>query len=106
MSFSTDFPNISQWVSYHGKMTIAQIDDKTIEVTLADAGGIPDDGRFQGATTDEALAKANQALFGWLESNKGLLNSLLSGELKAPETEEFIRVPGWPPVKNPFYYAA
>ena len=106
MPLSTDYPNIFQWVSYHGKMTVSQINDEVIEVALADAGGIPDDGRFRGASADEALLKANQALAAWLESNKNFLNSLVSGEIKIPDEEEFLRVPGWPPVKNSFYRAA
>jgi len=74
-------------------------------VALADAGGVPDDGRFHGTVIDEALTKANQALPAWLEANKSLLDSLVSGELKFTD-DEFIRVTGWPPVKNPFYHAA
>ena len=78
MPLSTDYPNIFQWVSYHGKMTVSQINDEVIEVALADAGGIPDDGRFRGASADEALLKANQALAAWLESNKNFLKIRLS----------------------------
>lgn len=105
MAFSTDYPCISQWVTYQGKMTITQIGESTIEVALADAGGVPNDGRFQGGSVDEALSKANQALPAWLKENKNLLDSLVSGELKATDVE-FLCVAGWPPVKNPFYVAA
>lgn len=105
MSFASDYPYISQWVTYHGKMTIAQIGETTIEVALADAGGVPDDGRFHGATTDEALTKANQQLPAWLKESKALLDSLVSGEMISTEGE-YLRVAGWPPVKNPFYVPA
>ena len=105
MAFSTDYPYITQWLTYHGKMTIAQINENTIEVALADAGGVPNDGRFHGTSTDEALSKANQALPSWLKDTKNLLDSLVSGELKTTEVE-FICVAGWPPVRNPFYVAA
>ncbi len=61
---------------------------------------------FSEATSDEALIKASKAPGKWLESNKNLLNSLVSGEIRVSDNEEFIRVLGWPPVKNPFYHAA
>lgn len=104
MAFSIDYPYISQWVTYHGKMSITQKSENVIEVSLADAGGVPDDGRFHGATVDEALAKANQALPAWLKSNKDVLDCHVSGELKSTEAE-FIRVAGWPAVRNPYYVA-
>lgn len=102
MTFTVEYPYISQWVTYHGKMTIAQVVDNKIEVALADAGGVPEDGRFYGSTVDEALIKANQALPEWLKGTKQLLDDLVSGELKSTECE-FICVAGWPPVRNPFY---
>jgi len=105
MSLASDFPYIAQWVSYHGKMTISQIGETTIEVALADAGGVPEDGRFHGVTADEALAKANKVLPGWLTRNKALLDSLVSGEMKSTDIE-FLRVAGWPAVNNPFYAPA
>ena len=105
MAFSSDYPFISQWVTYHGKMTIAQKSENLIEVAIADAGGVPDDGRFRGATVDEALTQANQALPSWLTENRNLLDSCISGELKSTESE-FIRVAGWPAVRNPFYEKA
>lgn len=102
MTFTADYPYISQWVTYHGTMTIAQIGEAKIEVALADAGDVPEDGRFQGSSVEEALAKANQALPEWLKGTKQLLDDLVSGELKDTECE-FICVAGWPAVKNPFY---
>ncbi|MDZ4151185.1 hypothetical protein, partial [Methylicorpusculum sp.] len=75
------------------------------EVALADAGGVPDNGRFHGVSVDEALSKANQALPAWLNETKKLLESLVSGELKSTEVE-FLCVAGWPAVKNPFYEPA
>ena len=104
MAFSTDYPYLSQWVTYHGKMTISQISETTIEVALADAGGVPNDGRFHGTSTVEALSKANQALPSWLKETKNLLDNMVSGELKSTEVE-FICVTGWPPLRNPFYVA-
>ena len=86
-------------------MSIAQKSESTIEVALADAGGVPDDGRFHGATVDEALAMANQALPAWLKENKNVLESCVSGEIKSTDSE-FIRVAGWPAVRNPFYEKA
>lgn len=105
MAFSVDYPHLSQWVTYHGKMTITQISESTIEVALADAGGVPNDGRFHGVSVDEALSKANQALPAWLKETKNLLDNLLSGELKSTDVE-FLCVAGWPPVRNPFYVSA
>lgn len=105
MAFIADYPYITQWVTYHGKMTVTQISDNTIEVALADAGGVPEDGRFQAVSVDEALEKANKALPAWLNESKKLLEDLVSGEQKTTE-HEFICVPGWPPVRNPFYVAA
>ena len=102
MSFETNYPYISQWVSYHGKMTVTKVDEGKIEVALADAGGVPEDGKFYGSTVEEALVKANEALPEWLKVTKELLDDLVSGDLKSTEYE-FICVAGWPPVKNPFY---
>jgi hypothetical protein len=102
MTFAADYSHIHQWVTNHGKATIEQFNDTTIVVSLSDAGGIPEDGKYYGSTTDEALGKANAALPSWLTETKKLLDSLLSGEIKYTECE-LICVAGWPAVKNPYY---
>lgn len=97
-----DYPYIAQWITYHGEIKVTRIDKETVEVAMADAGGIPEGGRFLGATIDDALNQANLALPGRLAQTKKLLNDLISGELKTTEYE-YLCVAGWPAVKNPFY---
>lgn len=79
MAFSTDYPYITQWVTYQGKMTVTQVNENIIEVALADAGGAPDDGRFHGASVEDALSKANEALPHWLNETKNLGSIWISG---------------------------
>jgi hypothetical protein len=102
MSFAAQYPNIQQWVSNHGSMSVSSADESTFEVALSDAGGVPADGKFYGETVDEALTRANEALPKWLLQTRSLLDQLSSGELRQTECE-YLRVAGWPARRNPFY---
>jgi hypothetical protein len=102
MSFAAQFPNIQQWVSNHGSMSVSSVDESTVEVALSDAGGVPENGKFYGTTVDEALAKANEALPEWMLQTKMLLDQLSSGRIRQTESE-YLRVAGWPARRNPFY---
>ena len=90
---------------YGGTMCARPAPDNKIELLLGDAGGVPDDGRFLVQTPDEVFEKANSVLKTWRDESKKTLDSLVSGEITST-TDEFIRVPGWPPKKNPYYEAS
>ncbi len=102
MSLKESYPNVEQWVSNCGTLEIRTINANTIQIALGDAGGIPDDGYLIAESVDEALKKADILLQSWLEGTKRLLEDLKAGNPRTTE-EEFLQVPGWPKVKNPYY---
>ena len=102
MSLKESYPNVEQWVSNCGTLEIRTIKANNIEIALGDAGGIPGDGYLIAESVDEALKKADLLLQNWLEETKRLLDNLKAGDPRITE-EEFLQVPGWPKVKNPYY---
>ena len=77
--------------------------DAGVEVLLGDAGGFPPDARSRSATLDVALASAETLVSGWLERTRQLQQELLSEPVPGCLDHEYIRVAGWPPVRNPHY---
>jgi hypothetical protein len=104
MSLSTHYPKLHQWLSHRGEMLVQpSADGLGVDVRLGDAGGFPQGKPSHGSTLDEALAAAEITVSSWLEANKKLQQNLLSADFADVHTEEFIRVPGWPPAPNPHF---
>ena len=102
MSIKESYPNIEQWVSHCGTLDIRTVENYKVEVAVGDAGGIPEEGHIVANTVDEALAQIEKLLENWMKQSKRLLEELQAGKPKVTDVE-FLQVPGWPPVKNPYY---
>jgi hypothetical protein len=102
MSLASIYPKLHQWLTHGGEMVIRPC-DSGVEVRLGDAGGFPPDARAQSATLDAALAAAEAFVSGWLERTRQLQQELLSDPVAEIRDQEFIRVTGWPPIRNPHF---
>ena len=102
MSIKESYPNIEKWVSHGGTLDIRTVADYRVEVAVGDAGGVPEDCHLVADSVDAALEQAETLVEKWMEETKRLLEELLEGNPKVTDLE-FLQVPGWPPVKNPYY---
>lgn len=102
MSIKSTYPNIDNWVSYGGTIQLRSVADYQVEVAVGDAGGVPEDCRLIAETPDAALEKAEALVEKWMLQTKITLSELLEGNPKVID-QEYLQVPGWPPVKNPYY---
>ncbi|MBL8825535.1 MAG: hypothetical protein JNM18_01030 [Planctomycetaceae bacterium] len=103
MSFSTFYPKLHQWLSHGGEMWVRPAADGGVEVSLGDAGGFSQDAPSHGATLNEALLAAETDVGVRLQLTLRLQQELVSDNLTDLQCDEFIRVAGWPPVRNPHY---
>jgi len=103
MKFSESYPNLNAWATYSGEVTMFEGADGKVTISLADAGGVPEDGKVSALSLDEALDAAELKCRDWREETKKLQDGFLSEQVPERDEDEFIRVAGWPPKKNPFY---
>ena len=103
MSLSTVYPKLHQWLSHGGEMWVRPAADGGLDVLLGDAGGFPEDAPSHGSTLDAALSSAESEVSVRLQQSQRLQQELLSDDVPEMRQEEFIRVAGWPPARNPHY---
>jgi len=103
MVLSSAYPKLNQWLSYGGQMWVRPAAGGTVEVLLGDCGGFPQDTPASGKTVDGAFSEAERHAENFLRESRRLQQILLTDDVPDLRNEEFIRVPGLPPVSNPHY---
>ena len=101
MSFKSEYPHIHQWSLHGGTFEINALGEK-IKISIGDAGGIPEDGVIECSNLDEGLIKADRFLQDCIEGSKILMEELVTGITKITD-QEYLRVAGLPPKRNPYY---
>lgn len=84
-------------------MWVGSAADGGVDVFLGDAGGFPADPPSHGSTLDEALFEAETNASKLLQETQRLQQQLLTQDTPELQHEEFIRVAGWPLIRNPHY---
>jgi hypothetical protein len=104
MSFAKSYPNLHQWLSHGGLMSVQPTEDGSkIEVLLGDGGGFPQARALCGATPDDALSVAETEAVRRLQTTRQLQQELVADDLPGLRDKEFIYVTGWPPAPNPHF---
>lgn len=101
--FSSDYPKLTQWMTYGGKFYIRPEPEGRLVAAFGDAGGFPYQSPIAADTLDDLMDLAEAQAADLIESHRELLDTILADGLPELHHQEFISVPGNPPVKNPHY---
>ena len=100
MIFTTQCPELSQWLTFGGCLQVQSANNTQLEALLGDPGGFLPDTRCVAATLDELWVLV-EAMAGVCRRETLKLQQALVEDLLVTIDSKEIRVTGWPPMPNP-----
>ncbi len=103
MALSDLYPELCQWLTHGGLLSVRPESEMKIIAWVGDAGGFPIDGSCTATTVDDLFAAVEKKIASWRVQNYELQQQILNDMPNVCRHDKEICVTGWPPIPNPHY---